>query len=162
MANISKSSSKLRILYAEGDSEVLASQSVTIEKAGYQVTQAEGRKQVQDTPAEGKIRSGHPRPHIDQERPAPPGIHGQEGAARNAPPGHPYRRRRSSRGRCHPGDRPKHERPPGKDRLVPAPGGRCSLRPIGFCSAVWSRATSPRRFQSPTRERRPGRPPFSF
>jgi response regulator RpfG family c-di-GMP phosphodiesterase len=48
MANISKSSSKLRILYAEGDSEVLASQSVTIEKAGYSVTQAEGRKQVQD------------------------------------------------------------------------------------------------------------------
>jgi len=48
MANISKSSSKLRILYAEGDSEVLASQSVTIEKAGYKVTQAEGRKQVQD------------------------------------------------------------------------------------------------------------------
>jgi DNA-binding NtrC family response regulator len=48
MANTSKSSSKLRILYAEGDSEVLASQSVTIEKAGYNVTQAEGRKQVQD------------------------------------------------------------------------------------------------------------------
>ena len=48
MANTSKSSPKLRILYAEGDSEVLASQSVTIEKAGYNVTQAEGRKQVQD------------------------------------------------------------------------------------------------------------------
>ena len=48
MANTSKSSPKLRILYAEGDSELLASQSVTIEKAGYNVTQAEGRKQVQD------------------------------------------------------------------------------------------------------------------
>lgn len=48
MENTSKSSSKLRILYAEGDSEVLVSQSVTIEKAGYNVTQAEGRKQVQD------------------------------------------------------------------------------------------------------------------
>ena len=48
MANTSKSSSKLRILYAEGDSEVLASQSVTIEKAGYTVTPAEGRKAVQD------------------------------------------------------------------------------------------------------------------
>jgi DNA-binding NtrC family response regulator len=48
LANISKSSSKPRILYAEGDQEVLASQSVTIEKAGYSVTQAEGRKQVQD------------------------------------------------------------------------------------------------------------------
>jgi CheY-like chemotaxis protein len=49
MANTSKSSSKLKILYAEGDSEVLATQSVTIEKAGYSVTQAEGRQQVQDT-----------------------------------------------------------------------------------------------------------------
>lgn len=49
MANTSKSSSKLKILYAEGDSEVLAAQSVTIEKAGYSVTQAEGRHQVQDT-----------------------------------------------------------------------------------------------------------------
>jgi DNA-binding NtrC family response regulator len=49
MANTSKSSSKLRILYAEGDSEVLAKQSVTLEKAGYDITQAEGRQQVQDT-----------------------------------------------------------------------------------------------------------------
>jgi DNA-binding NtrC family response regulator len=49
MANTSKSSSKLRILYAEGDSEVLATQSVTLEKAGYDITQAEGRQQVQDT-----------------------------------------------------------------------------------------------------------------
>jgi CheY-like chemotaxis protein len=48
MANISKSSSKPRILYAEGDSEVLASQLVTVEKAGYTVTPAEGRKQVQE------------------------------------------------------------------------------------------------------------------
>jgi DNA-binding NtrC family response regulator len=49
MANASKSSSKLRILYAEGNSEVLATQSVTLEKAGYDITQAEGRQQVQDT-----------------------------------------------------------------------------------------------------------------
>jgi DNA-binding NtrC family response regulator len=49
MANTAKSSSKLKILYAEGDQEVLAAQSVTIEKAGYNVTQAEGRQQVQDT-----------------------------------------------------------------------------------------------------------------
>ena len=49
MANTSKSSSKLRILYAEGDSEVLAKQSVTLEKAGYDIIQAEGRQQVQDT-----------------------------------------------------------------------------------------------------------------
>jgi DNA-binding NtrC family response regulator len=49
MANASKSSSKLRILYAEGNSEVLATQSVTLEKAGYDITQAEGRQQVQET-----------------------------------------------------------------------------------------------------------------
>lgn len=48
MANTAKSSSRLKILYAEGDSEVLAAQSVTIEKAGHQVTPAEGRHQVQD------------------------------------------------------------------------------------------------------------------
>lgn len=49
MANSAKSSSKLKILYAEGDSEVLAAQSVTIEKAGHNVTPAEGRQQVQET-----------------------------------------------------------------------------------------------------------------
>jgi DNA-binding NtrC family response regulator len=55
MANTSKSASKLRILYAEGDSEVLATQSVTLEKAGYDITQAEGRQQVQDTLKQGKF-----------------------------------------------------------------------------------------------------------
>jgi DNA-binding NtrC family response regulator len=48
MANTSKSSSKLKILYSEGDSEVLAAQAVTIQQAGYHVTPAEGRQQVQD------------------------------------------------------------------------------------------------------------------
>lgn len=48
MANISKPSAKLKILYSEGDSEVLSTQAVTIEKAGYHVIQAEGRQQVQD------------------------------------------------------------------------------------------------------------------
>jgi len=48
MANPSKSSSKLKILYGEGDSEVLAAQAVTIQQAGYDVTQAEGRQQVQE------------------------------------------------------------------------------------------------------------------
>jgi DNA-binding NtrC family response regulator len=48
MANTSKSSSKLKILYGEGDSEVLVKQTVTIEQAGYSVTPAEGRQQVQD------------------------------------------------------------------------------------------------------------------
>lgn len=53
MANSAKSNSKLRILYAEGDSEVLAKQAGTIEQAGHQVTQAEGRHQVQDTLKQG-------------------------------------------------------------------------------------------------------------
>jgi DNA-binding NtrC family response regulator len=53
MANSAKFNSKLRILYAEGDSEVLAKQAVTIEQAGHQVTQAEGRHQVQDTLKQG-------------------------------------------------------------------------------------------------------------
>ena len=37
---------KLRILYGEGDSEVLAAQAATIEKAGHIVQKAEGRKAV--------------------------------------------------------------------------------------------------------------------
>ena len=48
MANTTKSTSKLKILYAEGDQEVLSEQSVTIEKAGHQVSQAEGRQPVLD------------------------------------------------------------------------------------------------------------------
>jgi len=39
---------RLKILYAEGDAEVLAEQAVSIEKAGHHVTQAEGRKQVEE------------------------------------------------------------------------------------------------------------------
>jgi DNA-binding NtrC family response regulator len=38
---------KLKILYGEGDSEVLAAQAVLMEKAGHTVQTAEGRKQVQ-------------------------------------------------------------------------------------------------------------------
>lgn len=41
-----KSTRKLKILYGEGDTKVLADQSVSIEKAGHHVTQAEGRKEV--------------------------------------------------------------------------------------------------------------------
>jgi len=37
---------KLRILYGEGDSDVLAAQAATIEKAGHIVQKAEGRKAV--------------------------------------------------------------------------------------------------------------------
>jgi DNA-binding NtrC family response regulator len=48
MSNTSKSSLKLKILYAENDSEVIAAQAVTIEKAGYHVTQAGGRQAVQE------------------------------------------------------------------------------------------------------------------
>jgi len=46
MANTSQPATKLNILYGEGDSEVLAAQTVTIQQAGYRVTQAEGRQQV--------------------------------------------------------------------------------------------------------------------
>ena len=38
--------SKLRILYGEGDSEVLAAQAAAMEKAGHIVQAAEGRKAV--------------------------------------------------------------------------------------------------------------------
>jgi DNA-binding NtrC family response regulator len=48
MAQSSKSSFKLKILYGEGDPEVLALQTVTIEKAGHHVTGARGRQQVQE------------------------------------------------------------------------------------------------------------------
>src|SRR5436190_24180589 len=49
MANTSKSAFKLKILYGEGDSEVLAAQAITIEKAGHHVTQAEGRQAVHES-----------------------------------------------------------------------------------------------------------------
>jgi len=39
---------RTKILYAEGDAEVLAEQAVNIEKAGHHVTLAEGRKQVEE------------------------------------------------------------------------------------------------------------------
>jgi len=44
---MAKSSFKLKILYGEGDSEVLASQAASMEKAGHHVTQVEGRKGVE-------------------------------------------------------------------------------------------------------------------
>lgn len=46
--NMAKSSFKLKILYGEGDSEVLASQAATMQKAGHHVTTAEGRKGVEE------------------------------------------------------------------------------------------------------------------
>jgi DNA-binding NtrC family response regulator len=44
---MAKSSLKLKILYGEGDADVLASQSASIQKAGHHVTSAEGRKAVE-------------------------------------------------------------------------------------------------------------------
>jgi DNA-binding NtrC family response regulator len=41
-------SSKLNILYAEGDADVLASQAALLQKAGHQVTTAVGRKGVEE------------------------------------------------------------------------------------------------------------------
>jgi len=44
---MAKSSFKLKILYGEGDAEVLASQADSIQKAGHQVTTVIGRKGVE-------------------------------------------------------------------------------------------------------------------
>jgi DNA-binding NtrC family response regulator len=46
--NMTKSSFKRKVLYAEGDEEVLASQAVCIENAGFHVTPAIGRNAVQE------------------------------------------------------------------------------------------------------------------
>jgi DNA-binding NtrC family response regulator len=45
---MAKSSFQLKILYGEGDEEVLASQAALIQKAGHQVTTAVGRKSVEN------------------------------------------------------------------------------------------------------------------
>ncbi len=44
---------KLKILYGEGDAEVLAGQAATIEKAGHTVHQAAGRKAVEEALRKG-------------------------------------------------------------------------------------------------------------
>jgi DNA-binding NtrC family response regulator len=49
MANTAKTSFQLKILYGEGDAEVLAAQAVSIQKAGHHVTTAEGRQGVLET-----------------------------------------------------------------------------------------------------------------
>ena len=49
MASPSKSSFKLKVLYGESDEEVLASQAVSIQRAGHQVTTAVGRKGVEES-----------------------------------------------------------------------------------------------------------------
>ena len=48
MAKTEKCSTQLRILYGEGDGEVLASQAVSIKNAGHQVETAVGRKGVEE------------------------------------------------------------------------------------------------------------------
>ena len=48
MANPSKSSFKLKVLYGESDEELLASQAVSIQKAGHEVATAVGRKGVEE------------------------------------------------------------------------------------------------------------------
>jgi len=48
MAKTEKPSTQLRILYGEGDAEVLASQAVSIKNAGHQVETAVGRKGVEE------------------------------------------------------------------------------------------------------------------
>ena len=45
--------SKLKILYGEGDAEVLAAQGASMEKAGHSVQQAVGRKAVQEALSKG-------------------------------------------------------------------------------------------------------------
>jgi DNA-binding NtrC family response regulator len=53
MAKSEKSSFQLKILYGEGDAEVLASQAVSIQKAGHQVETAVGRKGVDEAVRRG-------------------------------------------------------------------------------------------------------------
>jgi DNA-binding NtrC family response regulator len=48
MASATKSSSQLKVLYSEGNAEVLASQAAVIAEAGHQVETALGRKAVED------------------------------------------------------------------------------------------------------------------
>jgi len=53
MAKSEKSSFQLKILYGEGDAEVLASQAVSIQKAGHQVETAVGRKAIDEAARRG-------------------------------------------------------------------------------------------------------------
>jgi DNA-binding NtrC family response regulator len=47
--------SKLRILYSEGDGDVLKAQAAAMEKAGHTVQQAEGRKAAQEALNKGSF-----------------------------------------------------------------------------------------------------------
>jgi DNA-binding NtrC family response regulator len=48
MAKVQESRSQLKVLYGECDPEILAAQSVSIQKAGHQVDTAVGRKGVEE------------------------------------------------------------------------------------------------------------------
>jgi DNA-binding NtrC family response regulator len=48
-------SAKLKVLYGEGDAEVLATQAITIQQAGHQVETAVGRKAILDALTKGKF-----------------------------------------------------------------------------------------------------------
>lgn len=48
MANANKPASRLRLLYSEGDAEVLNSQADVLQKAGHQVEAAAGRKAAEE------------------------------------------------------------------------------------------------------------------
>ena len=72
--------SKLRILYGEGDSDILAAQAAAIEKAGHIVLPAEGRKAEQQPglfPARelagGGVRHGSGKPDGARAQAAAPG-----------------------------------------------------------------------------------------
>jgi DNA-binding NtrC family response regulator len=53
MAKSEKSSFQLKILYGEGDAETVASQAVSIQKAGHQVETAVGRKGIDEAVRRG-------------------------------------------------------------------------------------------------------------
>jgi DNA-binding NtrC family response regulator len=55
MAKSEKSSFQLKILYGEGDAEVLASQVVSIQQAGHQVETAVGRKSIDEAVRRGQF-----------------------------------------------------------------------------------------------------------
>jgi DNA-binding NtrC family response regulator len=55
MANAAKAVSKLKILYSEGDPELLASQAASIQKAGHQVETAPDRKSVLEAQRRGSF-----------------------------------------------------------------------------------------------------------
>jgi DNA-binding NtrC family response regulator len=54
MANAGKAS-KLKVLYGEGNAELLASQAVSIQNAGHQVETAVGRKAVEEAVRKGSF-----------------------------------------------------------------------------------------------------------